>query len=79
MKKTIFTLTFMLFSVISFSQQITYSLDYAGNTVEKDKYGNTMYTYSTDYAGNIVKKDKYGNMVGTYKKDYAGNWVYYPN
>ncbi len=65
----------MLVVVIGFSQELTYSKDYAGNTVVKDQYGNIVATGSTDYAGNFVWKDKNGNVIKTDSKDYSGNTV----
>ena len=54
------------------------SIDYNGNRVQKDQYGNVEYKYSKDYNGNIVVKDQYGNKIGTYKTDYNGNVVFHP-
>ena len=44
MRKLIFTLAFLLVTIASFSQKITYSKDYSGNTVAKDEYGNIIAT-----------------------------------
>ena len=71
MKQVIFFLAFMLFSVLSYSQDITYSKDVFGNTVAKDSYGNTIATGSKDVFGNFVWKDQYGNVIQTESKDYV--------
>ncbi len=48
----------MLLSHVSFSQKITYSRDFNGNTVAKDQYGNTVATRSTNFNGDYVWKDQ---------------------
>jgi len=75
MKKLLFLIVFMLFTTLGFSQKLTYSKDYNGNTVAKDQYGNVVATGSKDYNGNFVWKDKYGNVIKTESKDYNGNTV----
>ncbi|QLH28310.1 MAG: hypothetical protein HWD63_02205 [Candidatus Parvibacillus calidus] len=52
--------------------QISYSRDWMGNTVAKDKYGNTIATGSKDWQGNFVWKDEYGNVIQTESKTGKG-------
>lgn len=63
MKKIIFTLELLLVTTFGFSQKLTYSKDYNGNTVAKDQYGNIVATGSTNYNWDFVWKDKYGNVL----------------
>ncbi|MBT3621221.1 MAG: hypothetical protein HN535_00500 [Flavobacteriales bacterium] len=73
--KIIFLGLLLFTTTLCFSQTVTYSKDWQGNTVEKDEYGNTISTYSKDWQGNTVKKDASGNTQSTYSKDWQGNTV----
>ena len=44
----------ILIVTLGYSQKLTYSKDYNGNTIAKDEYGNIIATGSTNYNGNFV-------------------------
>jgi hypothetical protein len=74
----IILLTFLLtlFSIATFSQNITYKNDLLGNIIAVDNMGNTIATYKKDLLGNTVVYDARGRLIGTYKKDLLGNTVF---
>ena len=56
--KTILISTLFTFAISTSFAQVTYSKDWQGNTVKKDKYGNVLGTYSKDWQGNIIYTPK---------------------
>ncbi|WP_341216918.1 hypothetical protein [uncultured Wocania sp.] len=75
MKKILLLFAFVLLSTLSYSQELTYSKNYNGDTVAKDKYGNIVATGSKNYNGDFVWKDKYGNVIKTESRNYNGDKV----
>ena len=69
--KTILISTLFTFAISTSFAQVTYSKDWQGNTVAKDKYGNVISTFSKDWQGNTVEKDKYGNVKTKSSKKLA--------
>lgn len=75
MKKLLFVIAFALISTLSYSKKLTYSKNYNGDTVAKDKYGNVVAIGSKNYNGDFVWKDQYGNVIKTESRNYNGDKV----
>ncbi|MEB8345882.1 hypothetical protein OO010_07480 [Flavobacteriaceae bacterium KMM 6898] len=79
MKKLLFAFAFVLISTLSYSQELTYSKNYNGDTFAKDQYGDIVANGSKNYNGDFVWKDQYGNVIKTESRNYNRDLVYYPN